>query len=217
MFPLALLNGGGCVSTPLVNVGSWAVTSVFTTIKTDGTNRGMLLNDTFTKITGDSIVGNSALEAGQYSCERTILFNITANNNVSFVGISANQRSIHVKVRCYDDANTFLGYVGFGYSFVGVGQFLFDVYAIRDVGGYSYSAQKSQLGVPSFNAADQFEIKTHTDTKAWSITKVGGNTIDGGNLLGLMPANTSYVKYYVEDFLGGVMTGVTEIDVISIT
>ena len=70
--------------------------------------------------------------------------------------------------------------------------------------------------MPSFNGSDVFTLSVDPATRQWNVSK-GGNTADGDAVLGLMPLNTSYVKYSALFNVGGDVQGFAEIDILSIS
>ena len=199
------------LSEPEIN---WDVVSAHSYTKTEGAGRAMLLNAPVSTSVSNE-VWSLAVEQHSYTGSSSIRFNLTDNNNIAsnpFI----NGLSHHVRARCYDSSDNFLGYVGFAYTFSVTGASMFGVYVIRDVGGYSYSEQSTALNVPLFSSADVFELFVNTTTKQWEVTN-GSNKADGDVLLGVMPSATAYVKYEVEFFIGYSVTGTAEINVLSVT
>lgn len=199
------------LSEPEIN---WDVVSAHSYTKTEGAGRAMLLNAPVSTSVSNE-VWSLAVEQHSYTGSSSIRFNLTDNNNIASNPFN-NGLSHHVRARCYDSSDNFLGYVGFGYTFSMTGAFRFGVYVIRDVGGYSYSEQSTALNVPLFSAADVFELFVNTTTKQWEVTN-GSNKADGDVLLGVMPSATAYVKYEVEFFIGPNLSGTAEINVLSVT
>lgn len=123
--------------------------------------------------------------------------------------------------RCYDSADTFLGYFGLAYVFAISGNQKNGVYIFKDLreaaGGFSSNEVSSPLDVPIFNSTDVFELNINPTTRAWSVAKAGGNTVDAGTALGLLPVGTSYVLYEGIINIGSEITGTAELQILSIT
>jgi len=192
---------------------NWSITSAHSYTKTESVGRAMLLNSAVAtaEINETWLL---SVEQHSYIGSSSIRFNLTSNNNI-FSNPSNNGISHALRARCYDSSNNYLGYVGFGYTLNEIGATKFGVYVSRDVGGYSFSEQSTTLNVPAFSTSDVFELFTNTATKEWEVTN-GANKVDGDVLFGLMPSATAYVKYEVEFFVGYNLSGIAEINVLSV-
>ena len=203
MFPLALLNGGD---------DGWNVTSAHTFSKTNVDGRAMLLGASVST-GGSSETWLSALEDTVYSATSSIRVNYTASNVINTNATNAGITH-WVKAVCYDSGGLVVGSVGLRYTFYTTGTVMFTVNVVLENPSYISSDQKTQLGVLSFNASDVFKLSVDVTTKNWTVIKEGGGSVDGDALLGLMPATTAYVRYYVDFHTGQNITGFAEMQVL---
>jgi len=157
----------------------------------------------------------SAENINHFASASACSFNLPATNTIT-VNPSLNGMTIYVRADCYDAGGGLLGYVGFGYIFYSNGTVKLGVYLVRYDAGLTTSEQSSALSVPSFNGSDVFTLSVDPATRQWNVSK-GGNTADGDAVLGLMPLNTSYVKYSALFNVGGDVQGFAEIDILSIS
>jgi len=148
-----------------------------------------------------------------YSATSSIRVNYTASNVINTNPTSAGITH-WVKAVCYDSGGLVVGSVGLRYTFNTTGTVMFAVYVVLEAPSYISSDQKTQLGVLSFNASDVFKLSVDVTTKNWTVIKEGGGSVDGDALLGLMPATTAYVRYYVDFHIGQSITGFAEMQVL---
>ncbi|WP_438979599.1 hypothetical protein [Polynucleobacter sp.] len=192
---------------------NWIVTSANAYTKLESSNNAVNLS---CSVNGGALAGDwlSAENINHFASASACSFNLPATNTIT-VNPILNGITIYVRADCYDAGGGSLGYVGFAYILYSTGTQKLGVYLIRYDAGYASSEQSSALSVPSFNGSDVFTLSVDPATRQWNVSK-GGNTADGDAVLGLMPLNTSYVKYSTLFNVGGSVQGFAEISIISI-
>lgn len=195
----------------------WVVTSTYAFTKTENKKNKMLLTSAFNSIGLSNTNWLEALTTRHFG-NSTIGLNFTNTNSIGS-NPSNNGLTHRVYANCYDSGDNFLGAVGFGYTFAITATYKAAVYLIKDMravgGGFTDVELSSILNVPSFNAADIFNLSVNPSTLAWNVSKEGYKA-EGGDLIGLMPSGTAYVRYYSLFNIGAGMTGTAELSVISI-
>jgi hypothetical protein len=145
-------------------------------------------------------------------------FNLTATNYISSNPTNAGITHL-IFARCYDEGDTYLGSIGFGYVFFINATQKAGIYIIkdlRDVGGDYTSAEVSgALAVPSFNASDVFKLSINTVNRNWDISK-DLYKVDCDTSLGLIPSGTAYIRYQSIFNVGASIVGTAEINVMNI-